>query len=500
MVVAKGADSTRNIFSYLRSWLPAQIAMPVKRCAANGLLTDALMPDTAEEALEIAKDLNLPKSFLIGAATAAYQVEGGLYACTWSDWEKSGRNGEHRAGKACDAWNRFPDDVEHAKSLGLRMLRFSIEWSRIEPKEGIFDASAMSRYVEWCELLHSKGIEPMVTLHHFSEPSWFDAKGGWERRENVQYFARFVEYATARLAPVCKHWCTINELNGFAVCGWLAGVHPPGVKDDPITMLTVIRHMLVGHSAAAKAIRAASARNLTPPSICLSLSHIVFVASWWAPFSYCLARWLNYVFNYIYIEALLYGRLWLPYDILAWLLGWRADVRALEGTIDVIGVNHYYRSIVKFGFDASTAEAPAQPSVTDLFLRLPLGLLLRASSVDGFEKSDMGWDLTPTSMEVLLSSMWERYRMPMIVTESGIADGEEPDTRRSRYLAACLSVASRLRDKGVDLRGYLFWTLLDNFEWAEGFRPRFGLLRTDFDTLERQGRESNAIIRAAVAS
>ena len=199
----------------------------------------------------------------------------------------------------------------------------------------------------------------------------------------------------------------------------------------------------------------------------------------------------------IYLEALLYGRLWLPYDILAWFLGWTADVRSLKGTIDVIGINHYYRSFVSLERAAATAEASAKPSPTDLFLKLPLGLLLRACSISGFEKSDMGWDLTPSSMERLLTSMWERYRIPLIVTESGIADGDEPDTRRSRYLAACLSVASRLRAKGVDLRGYLFWTLLDNFEWAEGFRPRFGLLRTDFETLERHGRPSNAIVRAA---
>ena len=479
-------------------WLP-YTSLPVKHIASSGKLTDALMPDTPEEALEQAKHLGLPQDFLIGAATAAYQVEGGLHNCTWSDWEKSGKNGDHFAGKACDGWNRFPQDVLKAKALGLRMLRFSVEWSRVEPTEGTFDDAALDRYSEWCTLMLVNNIQPMVTLHHFSEPSWFDAKGGWEKRENVACFVRFVKVVTSRLAPICSHWCTINELNGFAVCGWLAGVHPPGKRDDLITMLNVIRHMLVAHTAAAKCIRAACAPNPTPPSICLSLSHIVFVAAWWAPLSYCLAKFLNYVFNFIYLDGLLHGRMCLPFQLLICLMGWRRDVAALKGTIDVIGVNHYYRSLVSLERETSSSEAPSQPSPTDLFLRLPLSLLLRASSVKGFEKSDMGWDLTPSSMERLLTAMWDRYHVPLIVTESGIADGDDPDDRRTRYLSACLGVASRLRAKGVDLRGYLFWTLMDNFEWAEGFRPRFGLLRTDFATLERHERPSNAVIRAAVA-
>ena len=128
-------------------------------------------------------------------------MEGGLHNCTWSDWEKAGKNGDHFAGKACDVWNRFPEDVLRAKKLGLRMLRFSVDWSRVEPEEGQFDDAALDRYLEWCNLLAANGIQPMVTLHHFSEPSWFEAKGGWEKRDNVACFVRFVEVVTSRLAP-----------------------------------------------------------------------------------------------------------------------------------------------------------------------------------------------------------------------------------------------------------------------------------------------------------
>ena len=140
-----------------------------------------------------------------------------------------------------------------------------------------------------------------------------------------------------------------------------------------------------------------------------------------------------------------------------------------------------------------------QAGASDLFLKLPLGLTITAMGMPDFEKSDMGWDLTPTSMEVLLRAMWQRYRMPIIVTESGCADGEAPDTRRTRYLAAVLEVAHRLIAEGVDVRGYLIWTLLDNFEWAEGFEPRFGLLHTDFKTMARSERASSAMFKKLTA-
>ena len=196
---------------------------------------------------------------------------------------------------------------------------------------------------------------------------------------------------------------------------------------------------------------------------------------------------------------------------------------------DFVGVNHYYRSIVKLGWRDATV--PAVPAPTDMFINLPCNLLLRGAAVPGFEKNEMGWDLTPSSMDRLLLAVWERYHAPIIVTESGTADGDEPDVRRIRYISALLVAIQRLkRVEGVDIRGYLVWSLLDNYEWAEGFRPKvctagctspaspasqtrrlstsltlqphrlsplrlsrapqFGLLRTDFDTFERHERKA----------
>ena len=482
----------RGIIANASTCIPSTDDFPTQEMS-NGMTTDSQMAMTAVEAKQLAQTLDFPADFMIGSATAAYQIEGGLDGCNWAEWERAGRNGKHRAGIACDAWNRFEADVGRMQELGLRMYRFSVDWSRIETSPGTFDEAALDRYVRWCEVLRAAGIEPMITLHHFAQPVWFDQQGGWEAPSSVETFGTFVDHVLARLAPHCSHWCTINELNGYAICGYIAGVHPPGMRDAFLPMLRCVRNMMVAHGRAVASIREASSALHSPPQITISFSHVVFLPGSGLA-SIALAALLNYLFNFAFLEPLVHGRLDSRFfGTVGWLLGWRDDMRALKGTIDFIGVNHYYRAVVRFGTGDAVSK---QPSPTDMFCTLPFGLRLHASALAGFEKSDMGWDLTPSSMEWLLNTLYERYRLPLLVTESGIADGDEPDDRRTRYLAACLAVASRLVKRGVPLRGYLLWTLMDNFEWAEGFRPRFGLLRTDFETLERHPRQSNAVITA----
>jgi len=468
----------------------------------DGIRRDGRMASSAGEAAHQAGKLRFPPSFFCGAATAAYQVEGGLHACNWSEWEASGRNHGHSAGRACDMWNTFESDVRHMKDLGVRMYRFSVDWSRVEPLEGAYYEAAIDRYVRWCTLLRAAGIEPMLTLHHFVHPAWFDAKGGWERGSNVACFARFVTHVCARLGPHCRYWCTMNELNGFAVCGWLAGVHPPGKKDDVVTLVLVVKHMLMAHARAAELIRAAAEARADDcaPIICMALNHIVFTPTHAGGLGGLLsavcATILSYLFNFLYVDLLVFGRCFWACQLLFCLLGWRRDLASLRGSVDWLGVNHYYRAVVRVGRARHDARGDTPLSASDLFIKLPGGIVISASAVEGFEKSDMGWDLTPSSMRFLLSTLWRRYRLPLIVTESGIADGDEPDERRIRYLASCLGIARALQEEeGVDLRGYLIWTLLDNFEWAEGFAPRFGLLKTDFETLERSTRASSAMIK-----
>lgn len=233
----------------------------------------------------------------------------------------------------------------------------------------------------------------------------------------------------------------------------------------------------------------------------MAISHVLFTAKpGYGPLAWLssLVAWaIGYLFNLMYTDAVAWGRVAWPFQFLLWAVGWSKHIRRMKGSVDVLGVNHYYRSEVSFEWDLNVER---KASVSDLFLRFPGGLLLTASAMPGFEKNDMGWDLTPSSMETLLLYLWERYHMPMIVTESGICDGEEPDDRRTRYLSAVLGVADRLVARGVDLKGYLLWSLLDNFEWAEGFGPRFGLIKVDYKTQKRSGRPSNKVVRNATGA
>jgi len=215
---------------------------------AAGKLQDPTLPATEQDALASAASLKFPPHFRMGAATAAYQIEGGISNTNWNRWEELGHrpegdrgptveNGE-RAGTACDSWNRFDRDLALMRELKLETYRFSVEWSRIEPEDGRFDEAALDRYATWCDRLRAANIEPFITLHHFTEPGWFCDKGGWEVRDNAECFGTFARKVAMRLAPHCSLYATINEPVGYAAAGWLGGVHPPG-KIDVIAFLKV---------------------------------------------------------------------------------------------------------------------------------------------------------------------------------------------------------------------------------------------------------------------
>ena len=234
----------------------------------DGTQSDPLLVRTTEEAVAAAMELQFPPGFIFSSATSAYQVEGGIVDTNWNRWEQQKtkrcggqtiRDGDE-AGRACDMWNLFEDvDLPLIEKLGLNSFRFSIEWSRVEPTEGEFDDAALARYERWCRLLRARGIEPCVTLLHFTEPGWFVDQGGWEEKRNVNFFVRFCERVVRRLSPHCSMWCTLNEPVGCAVNGWLVGIHPPGGKGRLRATVRVIWHMLLGHREASRAIREAAA-------------------------------------------------------------------------------------------------------------------------------------------------------------------------------------------------------------------------------------------------
>ena len=360
------------------------------------------------------------------------------------------------------------------------MYRFSVEWSRIEPEENQFDEAAVNRYRSWCIQLREAGIAPMVTLHHFSEPLWITDRGGFERRETVEAFGRFVRFVVPHMAGFVDHWVTINEPVVYAVMGWLLGEFPPGTRDGS-TMGRVLYHLMLAHAEAYRAIHdldTTDADGDDRPCVAGPAMNLVpfRAARRWHPLDHYLAHLLHRNYNRSCLDALVSGRLRVN---MPGILKLDERVPSLAGTFDFIGVNHYFRLLAR-------TRLVGSPRFTAVF-------------DDVSEKNDMGWDLTPIFLRDALRFA-ASYGKPIFVTENGTCDDQRPDLRRERYLLESIGAVARAMKDGVDVRGYLYWSLLDNFEWSHGFGPRFGLYRVDYQTQERTLTHGGALYREIVAT
>jgi beta-glucosidase len=415
--------------------------------------------------------LRFPPSFLFGTATSATQIEG---RCPTSDWFSFTRQpGRVRHGDrpdlACDSWRRWPEDVELQRSLGMGAYRLSIEWARIEPRPGEVDRSALDTYGRMLAALRQAGIEPMVTLHHFTLPQWLADRGGVLDAEFPSRFAQFARVAVDALSDACSLWVTINEPNVLAAHSYLLGVWPPAVK-SPLAALRAHYRLLEAHVAAYRALKEARG-----DAVRVGIAHHLRVVQ---PdraetrqdrgAAIAFSRIFNEAFVTAVCDGSMYGRL----DALAAAAsGFR--VAEARGTQDFFGLNYYSRDVVRF----------APQAAGELFVRR--GVPARA------ELSDIGWEVYPEGLGMLVRTWAKRSGLPVYITENGIADGT--DAKRSSFIVRHLLELSRALADGVDVRGYFHWSLLDNFEWAEGFTPRFGLVEVDYDTLERRPRPSAAL-------
>ncbi|MBI4086722.1 glycoside hydrolase family 1 protein [Candidatus Kaiserbacteria bacterium] len=391
--------------------------------------------------------MTFPEGFYWGAATASYQVEGGIENTDWAQAAREGR--VPPCGRAADHYNRYEEDFDIAKSLGHNCHRISVEWARIEPEEGTFNEKEIEHYLAVLAALRARHIKPFVTLWHFTLPQWFAESGGWERKDAPEIFARYCGYVARKLGNDCRHFATMNEPTVFAGQGWLTGSWPPFKKwlgldllkaipverpdfigqkatwHNVMTYLRVRRHLIRAHNLAYDAIKAAAFGAEVG-----IVHHIVLFHANGNPFN----------------------------KLLAWIANWHATHAILSRVYrkcDSIGINYYQHK--KFGDNAT------------------------------YDKTDMGWDVYPEGLcDALL--MVKRYKLPIWVSEAGVADAA--DRIRADYikrLVRCMHVAI---ENGADVRGFMYWSLIDNYEWALGFEKRFGLVEIDYQTLERKIRPS----------
>jgi beta-glucosidase len=407
--------------------------------------------------------LRFPKDFLWGVSTAAHQVEGDN-SNQWSDWELAGRiKSGDSCGKACDWWENAERDFDIARDMGIQALRLSLEWSRIEPEEGCFDPAALHRYRQMLEALHQRGIEPIVCLHHFTHPRWFEQRGAFLRADAPQLFERFTREVVKAVGDLCRFWVTFNEPNVYAACGYVLGEFPPGRKGQLLKALRVNRVQARAHVQAYRVIH-----ELVPEAKVGWAQHYVVFEAVPGMANRWVAGLLDRLFNHTFFDLIETGRLGFPFG----LLNGRDD--EVKDCCDFVGLNVYGRFHVAFDLRSArtffaNVFVPEHVPQGDPGVDRPYGEAYpRAISEAVKRAAGLG--------------------KPIYIMENGVPDAE--DQIRPWLIVNVMRELHALIAQGYDIRGYLHWTLTDNFEWNEGWKLRFGLVALDPETQQRTMRSS----------
>jgi beta-glucosidase len=445
-------------------------------------------------------NLRFPENFVWGAATAAYQIEGaarddGRGPSIWDTFSRTpGKVYQgHTGDVACDHYHRYADDVALMAELGLQAYRFSVAWPRIQPDgTGPVNPRGLDFYDRLVDELLRRGIDPVITLYHWDLPQTLQDRGGWTNRETAEHLATYATAVYARLGDRVRTWTTLNEPWCSAYLGYGNGVHAPG-EQDAGAAFTAVHHLLLGHGLAARALRSAGAEvvgiTLNPADVRPADPESAADAA--------AVRLVDGLQNRIFLDPLTGAGY--PDDVLEHVSRMvqpsfirDGDEKVIAAPIDLLGINYYQPTYVA-GRPDGAGGGGAYPGTDGAVEFLPpVGPL-----------TDMGWMIEAAGLTRLLERIATDYPgLPMLITENGAAfpdktgtegpdvTGWVSDTDRVAYLDGHLRAAHEAIARGVDLRGYLVWSFLDNFEWAEGYRKRFGIVHVDYLTQRRTPKES----------
>ncbi len=432
---------------------------------------------------------DFPDGFVFGAATAAYQIEGSSFdGCGSSHWDTFAATPGNvvRAedgAVACDHYHRWPADLDLLQAANMDAYRFSTSWSRVMPDGVNVNPEGLDFYDKLVDGMLSRGLKPFQTLYHWELPSALADLGGWTNRDTAFRFADFAETITRRLGDRVESIATINEPWCVAWLSHFMGIHAPGHRDIRATA-RAMHHILLAHGAATQRLRGMGQKNL---GIVLNFDH-TDPASQTAEDIAAADLW-DGIFNRWFIEGITQKTY--PEAVLAGLSshmpdGWQNDMDLIGQPLDWLGVNYYTRHSV------AAAKTP-WPSLQDVPGALP--------------KTQMGWEIYPEGLESFLVRMARDYvgDLPIHVTENGMAnadhleDGVISDRIREDYLFAHLAATKRAIAQGANVKGFFYWSLLDNYEWSEGYEKRFGLVHVDFETMKRTPKSSYHALARALA-
>jgi beta-glucosidase len=425
----------------------------------------ATEPRTTDAPLKLDR---FPKEFKWCVATAAHQIEGHNLHSDWWEFEKIPGviHDGNPSGDACDHWNRLEEDSEMLSTLGANQYRFSVEWAKIEPVSGQFDSSALEHYRSEIALLKSRGIQPFVTLHHFVLPKWVADQGGFAWAGLPEAFERYSRKVYASIGSEVDDWTTLNEPQTLIAAGYIEGVFPPRIRDIK-SIGAPIRGMVRAHARAYHALHEMAAAK--GHKIRVGIAHHLRIfepARKWNPVDRWITRVVGQLANWALIDAVDTGRLRIS---IPFTLKLDEEIPEAAHTQDFIGLNYYSRDLIAFD--------PSKPGMIDRRLK------------SGAPVTDLNWEIYPEGIYRLLRELHGRFPgLSILITENGVAD--HSDHVRESFTRAHLEQVLRAMSEGIPVEGYCHWTLMDNYEWAEGFAPRFGLFENDHLTQQRTLRPS----------
>lgn len=418
-----------------------------------------------------------PRDFLWGTATCATQIDGGDVHSDWAHFSQKPSN--IADGKdcltACDHWNRYEEDFKLMKSLGLNAYRLGVDWSRMEPRPGEMDHAALNHFRGMLDSLNRKGIRPLLTLNHFTLPQWWLDRGGWTREENLNAFLDFSSYMVENTGDLVSEYTTLNEPNVYAMFAYMDGLWPPAKKGffGYLKSIKVLRNMARAQGRLYDMIHNTHGqKGFQKPSVSVAKHVRIFDPA--RPDNALdrdRAAEADNRFNLMWTDSIHDGHL-------QGNLG--KNEKFHDGPCwDFVGLNYYSRDRIRF----------SPWSAGKLFIS--------RDEVHDVPTNDLGWEIYPEGMYRLMKRFHERYHLPIRITENGIADAQ--DLKREQFLVSHLQQIARAIQDGIQVEGYYHWSFLDNFEWAEGYTARFGLVEVDFGSQKRTLRNSARAYKKMIA-